>query len=571
MSRIKIAALGGVREEGKNMYAVEVDDVIFVLDAGLIYPSNDSLGIDALIPDFSYLTENGDRVAGIFLSHAHPDAIGALPYLLKEIDVPVFGTALTLKMAKMEASKQGIQNFDQFYQIDESNEIEFGSVTVKFFNVTHSIPQAVGISILTEDGAIVYTGHFKFDMTVADAFQTDFARLTEVSTDHVLALLSESTQAFSYFENEAEESIEEAIYNAVSAAEGRIVFSATELNLMRLQQIINVASKTHRHIFPLNDRIGQTVDATIQLDQLQIPSRDIFKKIETLEKYDDDNIIILENNRNANSLSSLQRMARGSSKKANLKSGDLVIMATSVAFGMEAMVADTKDAIYRAGATAIDLAQDFHTSGHATPKDLQWMLRLMHPKYLIPVSGEYRSMYAHKQLALSAGLQEENVFLLKGGDTIQGEKGELQLGERLPLEKIMIDGSGVGDIGSIVLHDRRVMSEDGVFVIVMTLSRKEHKIIGEAKVISRGFIYMKSNKDLVEESKRLAVEEVNKQLASSKRIEWNKLKNEVRDLLANYLFKETSRRPMILPVIMEATHRRHFKKKTKKKEQRTKE
>ncbi|MDO4679841.1 MAG: ribonuclease J [Aerococcus sp.] len=563
MSDIKLISLGGVREDGKNMYVVEVNDMLYILDCGLIYPPDEMLGIDVMIPDFTYLKEHEDQIAGVFLTHEHADAIGALPYLLREIHVPVFGTELTISLAKLECNRLGVKNYRDFYVIDESNEIEFDDVTVKFFNTTHSVPESVGISIVTDEGAIVYTGDFKFDMTVGADYQTDFKRINEIANDGVLALLSESQQAESPFSNTPEIELEQAIATEFQKAEGRIIVGATEGNILRLQQIIDVSHRMHRHIFLSGDDVEKIIDVAIRYNKLTIPSKNLFKKMKELDRYQNSQVVILETGTTAEPLISLQKMAQKQHGKLTVQPGDLVMLATTPSAGMETIVADTKDIVYRAGGRTVDLYEEYHSSGHATPKDLQLMIQLMRPQYVFPVSGEYRLMHAHRRLALDCGIPDDHIYLMAKGDVLHYQDGNMYLMASVPAANVLIDGSGVGDIGNVVLKDRRILSEDGIFVVIATISRGEGKILSGPEVISRGFVFMKQSTDIIEDSKALATKVLNETLAKPDQFDWSTLKSDIREAVGKYLYQETQRRPMILPVIMEASTRRkkrNFKK-----------
>ncbi|MDO4670318.1 MAG: ribonuclease J [Aerococcus sp.] len=565
MSDIKLISLGGVREDGKNMYVVEVNDTLYILDCGLIYPPDEMLGIDVMIPDFTYLKEHEDQIAGVFLTHEHADAIGALPYLLREIEVPVFGTELTISLAKLECNRLGVKNYKDFYVIDESNEIEFDDVTVKFFNTTHSVPESVGISIVTDEGAIVYTGDFKFDMTVGADYQTDFKRINEIANDGVLALLSESQQAESPISNAPEIELEQAIMAEFQKAAGRVIVAATESNILRIQQIIDVAHRVHRHIFLSGDDVEKIIDVAIRYNKLTIPSKDLFKQMDELGKYKDHEIVILETGTTAEPLMALQKMAQNQHGTLNIQDGDMVMLATTPSAGMETIVADTKDIVYRAGGRTVDLYEEYHSSGHATPKDLQLMIQLMRPQYVFPVSGEYRLMHAHRKLALDCGIPDERIYLMDKGDVLHYQDGTMYLMASVPAANVLIDGSGVGDIGNIVLKDRRILSEDGIFVIIATISRNEGKILAGPEVISRGFVFMKQSTDIIEGSKALATDVLNESLQHLDQFDWSTLKGDIREAIGKYLYQETQRRPMILPVIMEASTRRkkrNFKKKS---------
>lgn len=563
MSDINIIALGGVRENGKNMYLVEVDEAIYVLDCGLVYPPDELLGIDMMIPDFTYLIENQDRVAGVFLTHGHADAMGALPYLLKEIQVPVFGTELTIELAKIQAKKIGLKNYQDFHVISEDNEIDFGAVVVKFFKTTHSVPESVGIEVSTPEGSIVYTGDFKFDMTVSESYKTDFSRIVEIGRDGVYALLADSNAAENLKSNATEVEIEQGLLKEIRNAKGRVIIAAVASNLMRIQQVIDVAAKLHRRIFLDDTELEEIIDAAIRLGKLSIPSKDLITNLKDLSNYEDKEIIFLETGKSGEPLTTLQKMASNRHTAVNISDGDKVIIVTTPSYDMEKVVAETKNDVYRSGGEVVELAQAYDSSGHASPKDLQLMISLMKPKYLVPISGEYRLLSAQKKLAVGVGIPEENIFLLDKGDILTNKNGDLHIGGTVPAANVLIDGSGVGDIGNIVLRDRRILSEDGIFLVVLTISRRLGKILSGPEIISRGFIYMKASEALLDESKEVVVEVTNENL-KDKNFEWSKLKGDIRDALSKKLYSETQRRPMILPVIMEASNY-HPEKKDKKK------
>lgn len=554
MSNIDIISLGGVRENGKNMYLVEVDDTIYILDCGLVYPPNEMLGIDIMIPDFTYLIENKDRIAGVFLTHGHADAVGAVPYLLKEITLPVFGTKLTIELAKMQAEQMGIKNYEDFHVIDEDNEIDFGNVIVKFFNTTHSVPDSIGIVLKTDEGNIVYTGDFKFDLTVSEDYATDFGRITDVGEEGVFALLSDSSQANSSFENASEIVIENAMKNELRDAPGRVIVAAVASNLIRMQQVFNTAHETKRHVFLSGNELSKIIDIAIQLGKLTIPSVELIKSIDTIGDYSADKVVILETGKTGEPLYALQNMATNH-HTVTLAEGDLVIIATSPTVDYETLVADTKNLIYKAGGHVVEITDEYKSSGHASPKDLQMMIKLLNPKYFVPVSGDYRALNGHAHLAMEVGVGPDRIFLLDKGDKLSYRNGSMNIGERVQASNVLIDGSGVGDIGNIVLRDRRLLSEDGIFVVVLTISRRLGQILSGPEIISRGFVYMKASEELLEESKALVTEVVNANLAA-KDFEWSKLKSDIRDQLGKQLHEKTQRRPMILPVIMEASNYR---------------
>ena len=559
LSTIKIVPLGGVRENGKNMYIAEVEDEIFVLDCGLKYPENELLGIDVVIPDFTYLEENIDRVAGIFLTHGHADAIGALPYLLSKVHVPVFGTELTIELAKLNVENHAdSKKFNDFHIIDARTEIDFGKATISFFRTTHTIPDSIGINLKTKEGNIVYTGDFKFDQSAIPMYQTDFGRLAEIGSEGVLALLSDSSNAENPTQVVSELQIAEEVFDTIKYWEGRIIVACVASNLLRVQQVLDAAYKSNRKVVLTGQDLERIIRTAMRLEKLQLPSEDLLINAKEMKKYAPEELVILETGRMGEPIKSLQKMANNTHGTVRIQEGDLVYITTTPTTAMETMVAKTEDIVYRAGGIVKQISDNLRVSGHAGPTDLQLMLNLMKPKYFIPVQGEYRQLAAHADLAHELGIPYKQIFITGRGDILEYKNKKMTVAGSTTADNIMIDGLGVGDIGNIVLRDRRILSEDGIFVVVVTINRREKKIVSPAKITSRGFVYVKTSKDLMKESGSMVTEIVEKHLASSD-FEWSKLKQEIRDNLSRYLFEQTKRRPVILPVIMEATQRKWSK------------
>ncbi|MEO1768351.1 metallo-beta-lactamase [Enterococcus sp. 665A] len=549
----------GVRENGKNMYVVEVDNDIFVLDCGLKYPENELLGIDIVIPDFTYLIENADRVAGVFLTHGHADAIGALPYLVSEVNVPVFGTELTIELAKLSVKdNEDSKNFKDFHVIDEHTEIDFGSASVSFFRTTHTIPDSVGISLKTDEGNVVYTGDFKFDPTAIPMYATDYRRLAEIGSEGVLALFSSSSNAENAIQVASEREISDEVFDTIKYWEGRIIVASVASNLQRVQQVLNAAEKAHRKVVLTGQDFERIIRTAMRLGKLEVPE-DLFITLKEMKKYKPEELVILETGRMGEPIKSLQKMANGSHRNIRIEEGDLVYITTTPTTAMETTVAKTEDMIYRAGGIVKNISEDLRVSGHANPRDLQLMLNFMSPKYFIPVQGEYRQLAAHADLAHELGMAYKNIFITGRGDVLEYKNNHLSSSGSVPADNVMIDGIGVGDIGNIVLRDRKVLSEDGIFVIVVTIDRKGKKIVSAPQITSRGFVYVKASRDLIKESGEITEEIVVKHLHSDD-FEWAKLKQDIRDKLSRYLFEQTKRRPVILPVIMEANQRRGRRK-----------
>ena len=554
--KIKIMILGGARENGKNMYAVQVEDEIFIMDAGLKYPDSSLLGIDVVIPDLQFFQDYADKIAGIFLTHGHADSIGALPYILRDHDIPVFGSKLTIELAKIAVQRENRRRKnDLFHVIDADTEIEFKNANVSFFKTTHSIPDSLGIDISTKEGEIVYTGDFKFDPSAKKGYRTDFVRLSEIAQKGVLALLSDSTNAEANFPNDRQTSIEKYIYNIFENYDGRIIAAAKASNIARVQAIIQAAAATGRHVFLTGRDAGKIVYTAMKLGYLNVP-KGLLVHSKDLKKIPDNELVILETGRMGEPLKSLQKMATNRHRMIKIKKGDLVFIATTPSHSVETMVAQTSDMIYRAGGTVKELGRDKHTSGHATGRDLQMLIDTLKPKFLIPVIGEYRLLEIHKDLAIEAGMNKKDIFLPHNGDAYALEKGRFYRTDAVPGEDIMIDGSGVGDVGNIVLRDREVLSDDGVFIAAVTIDRKKKKIISEPRVSTRGFVYIKANHALMNGAADVIKEAVNNNF-EHKKFDWTELKQDVRNDVEKYLYKQTGRRPVVLPVVMEVNQNRH--------------
>ncbi|WP_247906072.1 ribonuclease J [Streptococcus anginosus] len=551
MSNIKLIALGGVRENGKNLYIAEVDESIFVLDVGLKYPENEQLGVDFVIPNMDYLFENKDRIAGVFLTHGHADAIGALPYLLAETKVPVFGSELTIELAKLFVKgNDTVKKFNDFHVIDEDTEIDFGSTVVSFFKTTHSIPESLGIVLKTSEGNIVYTGDFKFDQTASQSYATDFARLAEIGREGVLALLSDSANADSTIQVASESEVAKEISDTIGDWEGRVIVAAVASNLSRIQQVFEAAARTGRRVVLTGFDIENIVRTAIRLKKLSLVDERLLIKPKEMSKFEDHELIILETGRMGEPINGLRKMSIGRHRYVEIKEGDLVYIVTTPSIAKEALVARVENMIYQAGGVVKLITQDLRVSGHGNERDLQLMLNLLQPKFLFPIQGEYRELAAHAKAAMAIGMLPENIFIPKRGSIMEYEKGDFVPAGAVSSGDVMIDGNAIGDVGIIVLRDRKVLSEDGIFIVAITVNRRDKKIISKAKVHTRGFVYVKKSRDILRESADLINKTVEDYLAKDN-FDWSELKGSVRDNLAKYLFEQTKRRPAILPVVME--------------------
>ncbi|MDD9138290.1 ribonuclease J [Fructobacillus sp. CRL 2054] len=572
MTDLNILPLGGVRENGKNMYAVSVNDEIFILDAGLKYPDTEQLGIDVVIPDFEYLLKNQDKIAGIFLSHGHSDAIGALPYLLQQIQAPIFGSELTIELAKIAINdEKAIKNFDDFHVVNEKTEIDFGDVKVSFFNTTHTIPEALGIVLTVDEGQIVYSGHFKFDQTVEAAYQTNYQRLAEIGQKPVLALLADAAGTEESIKTPASErQIHSYIQEAFEEAKGkRIIVAAVASNIQRVQQVIDATAKTKRRLVITGHDADKIVKTALDLKLINLPKpkSELFASVKELDDMPDSQTVVLETGKLGEPVKALHKMAKGEDPVVNIGSNDFVFITTNPSFAVESYVAQTRNMLFKKGANVKQISTDLRSSGHGSKSDLQLLMNFFKPEVLLPVSAEFRVMVSAKQAAEEVGMAEDKIIMAKRGDVIAYDGQTFEKADAVQVAETMIDGDSLKDIGNVVLRDRRILSEDGVFVTVVTIDRKKRKVVSKPKMTSRGFVYVKANRDLMKEAGKLTIESIEDYLKNAKAFDWNELKNGVREKLSRFLFNETRRRPMVMPVVMEVNQNRrpHHKGEPEKK------
>ncbi|WP_273717948.1 ribonuclease J [Leuconostoc mesenteroides] len=560
MTDLSIIPFGGVRENGKNMYAVTVNDEIFILDAGLKYPETDQLGVDVVVPDFEYLIKNTEKIAGVFLSHGHADAIGALPYFLQQVNVPIFGSELTIELAKLAIKDQpALKDYNDYHIINEKSEIDFGNVKVSFFNTTHSIPESLGIVIGTEYGQVVYTGDFKFDQTAESYYRTDIPRLVEVGQGKVLALLADAAGTEGGADSVNESKIGDYILETFrDNKKTRIIVAAVASNIQRIQQIIDATAAIKRKLVLSGNDIENVVRTAIKLKKLQLPlpESQLFVSLKNMKSLVAHETVILETGRMGEPIKHLNRMANGEDAHIKIGSDDLVFITTTPSTAMESVVAKTRDMIFKQGADVKQISTDMRSSGHASRNDLQMMLNIMQPAYFMPIQGEYRVMSAAKDAAEEVNLPEDHILMAMKGDQFKLIDGQFELKDSFAIGEMLIDGSGIGDIGNVVLRDRRILSEDGVFVSVVTIDRKKRQVVSKPKLTSRGFVYVKANRDLMKEASDLTVKQIEDYLTNNKSFDWNELKAGVRDVLSRFLFEQTRRRPMVMPVVMEVNQNR---------------
>ncbi|GGA96332.1 ribonuclease J [Macrococcus hajekii] len=546
---IKITPLGGVGEIAKNMYIVEVDDEMFMLDAGLMFPEDEMLGIDVVIPDIQYVVENKHRLKGIFLSHGHLDAIGALKYIMPKLDVPIYGSRLTLALVKDQMKDVKLDKKIKYYTVNNESVMRFKGVNVTFFNTTHSIPDALGISVQTSHGAIVYTGEFKFDQSVTGAYQPDINKMTALGQSGVLALISDSTEAEKPGYNTPENVIESHISDEFARAKGRIIISCYASNFIRIQQVINAAAKNNRKVTFLGKSLESSFNIARKMGYFNIPEQ-LLIPIKDVAKYPKNELVVISTGAQGEPIEALGLMAQQRHNIMNIEEGDTVFITTTPSSGMEVILGSTINHLVKAGAQVISPDKKIHASGHGCMEELKMMLNFMQPKYFIPVQGEFKMQIAHAKLAAETGVLPEHIFLLEKGDVVTFDGEEMRANEKVIAGNVLIDGIGVGDVGNIVLRDRRLLAEDGIFIAVVTLDAKSKRIVAGPQIQSRGFVYVRESEELLKEAEdkvRAIVEEGLMQ----NRIEWSEIKQDMRDKLGKFLYDSTKRRPMIIPVISE--------------------
>lgn len=546
---IKIIALGGVGEIGKNMYVTEVDGDIFVVDAGLMFPEDEMLGIDIVIPDFSYLTSNSERVKAIFLTHGHEDHMGALTYVLWKINVPVYGTKLTLALAREKMKEQEFSGSVDFHEINSNTILEFGAVSVSFFKTNHSIPDSVGVSINTSEGAIVHTGDFKFDQAAAAMYKPEIGKMAALGEKGVLCLLSDSTDAEKPGYTPSESTVVEELSTVFYNAQGRIIAACFASDINRIQHLFDSAAANSRKVAVVGKSLKRVYDIALELGYLTVDD-DLIIPVSDIKDYSDDKIVILTTGSQGEPIEALQKMAKQAHPQVNIQEGDTVLIAASPLKGSEVFIYKTIDMLYRAGATVVSSKKSVQVSSHGSQEELKFMINLMSPTFFIPVHGEYKMLKAHKKVALACGVPEENIFIPDRGDVVEISGGKIKSTERVVAGNTLIDGIGVGDVGNIVLRDRRLLSQDGVLIVVVTLNKADRKIAAGPEIISRGFVYVRESEKLMTDSSVLVREIVEKNI-SKESFDWPSLKQDIRDSLNHYLFEKTKRRPMIMPIIME--------------------
>ncbi|MED1801635.1 ribonuclease J [Brevibacillus porteri] len=547
---LSIFALGGVYEIGKNMYGIQCGDEIVLIDCGSKFPDESYLGIDLIIPDISYLLENQEKVRALIVTHGHEDHIGGIPYFLKQLNVPVYGTRLTLGLIELKLKEHDLLHQSTLISIDRLSTISLGSLTISFFQTNHSIPDCLGVVFETKAGSIVHTGDFKFDLTPVHKQSPDLHRMAEIGQKGVLALLSESTNAERPGFTPSEKNVGDRLLEAFSKARQKIFVSTFASNVYRLQQVIDAVEATNRKLALLGRSMVNVVKIASEQGYLHIPE-DMLVEIEEVSELDPGRVAVLCTGSQGEPMAALSRLSTSGYRHVKVERGDTVILSSSPIPGNERNVARIVDNLFIMGANVIyGSGTGMHVSGHGFQEELKLMLTLMKPKYFIPIHGEYRMLHQHRLLAESVGVDFESIFIVNNGDVVDIQDGVAVQERKIPAGNTLVDGLGIGDVGNGILRDRKHLSEDGILVIVVTRSKTDGKILSGPDLISRGFIYAPESEGLLEEATRIASEVITN-LQEANVSQWNRLKQGMRESIGKFVYAKTKRRPMILPIIMD--------------------
>ena len=549
-AKVKIIPLGGVNEIGKNLTAIEYKNDIVVIDCGLKFPDEDMFGIDLVIPDITYLIKNKEKVSGIFLTHGHEDHIGALPYVLRQLNVPVYGTKLTLGIVETKLKEHGLLSSTELIRVKPRDVIRLNSVSVEFIKTNHSIADSVAIAVHTPLGVVLHTGDFKIDYTPIDGELMDFARFAELGKKGVLVMMADSTNVEKQGYTKSERIVGESLTRIFGKTKGRIIIATFASNIHRIQQIIDAATVYGRKVAVSGRSMENIINVAIELGYIEV-SENTLVPIDAINKYNNDQIVIITTGSQGEPMSALSRMASAEHKKVNIVEGDTIIISATPIPGNEKLVSKIVNQLFKKGAEVIyGSAENIHVSGHACQEELKLMQTLIKPKNFIPVHGEYRHLKQHGELAIKLGLNPKNVVIPEVGNVIEVNRSGIRKSGTVISGQIFVDGLGVGDVGNIVLRDRKHLSQDGILTVVVTLSKDNKTIVAGPDIISRGFVYVRESEGLIDEAREI-VRNTLLECEEKNITDWATLKSNVRDELRSYLYEKTKRKPMILPIIME--------------------
>ena len=548
---VRIIPLGGLNEIGKNMTVFECSNDMFILDCGLAFPDADMPGVDIVIPDFTYVERNQEKIRGIVITHGHEDHIGGLAYLLKKINVPVYATRLTIGLIDGKLKEQGINQKVNLNIVEPKKTVKMGCMAVEFIKVNHSIPDSVGMAIHTPAGVIVHTGDFKVDYSPIDGKIIDLARFGELGSRGVLALMADSTNAERPGYTHSERTVGDSFDKLFQKGEGKRIRIATySSNIHRVQQIVNCAIRYNRKVAVFGRSMVNVINTAIELGYLEAPDG-IFIDIEMMNRYESERIVLITTGSQGEPMSALTRMAMNDHKKVNITPMDFIIISATPIPGNEKFVTRVVNELMKSGAEVVyEAMYEVHVSGHACQEELKLMQSLTKPKFFIPVHGEYKHLKKHADLALQLGMPKENVLIAEIGNVIETDGNSMKVVSQVPAGRVLFDGLGVGDVGSIVLRDRKHLAQDGLIIIVIGIERSTNEIVAGPDIISRGFVYVRESEELMVEAKGLLSDTL-ANCSSNELREWNSLKGKLRDALSDYIYQKTKRSPMILPIIME--------------------
>ena len=546
--KVKIIPLGGLEQIGLNMTAIEYEDNIIVVDCGLAFPSDDMLGIDICIPDVTYLKQNIEKVKGFVITHGHEDHIGALPYVLQQVNVPVYGTRLTVALIENKLKEHNMVKTTKRKVVKHGQSINLGCFRIEFVKMNHSIADASALAIFTPAGILLHTGDFKIDYTPVFGESADLQRFAELGKKGVLALMCESTNALRPGFTPSERTVGKTFDGIFSEHKNnRIIVATFASNVDRVQQIINSAYKYGRKVVVEGRSMVNVIGTASELGYIKIPEGTLID-IDHLKNYPDEKTVLITTGSQGESMAALSRMASSIHKKVSIKPGDVVIFSSTPIPGNEKAVTKVINELSMKGAEVI--FQDTHVSGHACQEEIKLIYALTHPKYALPVHGEYRHLMAQKGLALSMGIPKENILLMSSGDVVEVSEDACRVVDHVQSGAILVDGLGVGDVGNIVLRDRQNLAQNGIIIVVLTLEKYSNQLLAGPDIVSRGFVYVRESEDLLEEARRV-VEDAVRDCLDRRVSDWGKIKNIIRDSLSDFLWKKMKRNPMILPIIME--------------------